>query len=214
MASLVNPHVILIAYWLIMIVLAAFFLRLACSLCGVGMPSWRRSFVSVFVVTLLAYLTFDFTCYLIMRSMDGVLLRVPPWYSYSLWFREPIGLKWYIVSHSGPFRFVPFIFGFLVAGLTQFVVLQADATFRFGLLIVVLQWFATVVAGYLVALLFGVALGALGATLQPELAQTAPEQLPRHAAPERSSGGSTAGEARSLQLIEQKVEGAVKTSRE
>ena len=33
------------------------------------------------VVTFLAYLAFDFTSYLIMRSLVGVVLRVPPWYS-------------------------------------------------------------------------------------------------------------------------------------
>jgi hypothetical protein len=135
MASLLHPHVILIAYWLIMIVLAAFFLRLACSLCRAGIPSWKRSFISVLVVTFLAYLAFDFTCYLTMRTMDGVLLQVPPWYSYGLWFREPIGLKWYIVSHAGPLQFVPLILGLFVAGLLQFIVLQADVTFGFGLLI-------------------------------------------------------------------------------
>jgi hypothetical protein len=177
MAFLLHPHVILIAYWLIMIVLAAFFLRLACSLCRAGIPSWRRSFVSVFVVTLLGYLAFDFTCYLIMRSMDGVLIRVPFWYSYSLWFREPFGLKWYIVSHAGPFRFVPFLLGLFVAGLVQFIVLEADVSYGFGLLIVVLQWIATVVAGYIVSLLFGVVLSVIGATLQGEPEKFAPEQV-------------------------------------
>src|SRR5207248_4268205 len=168
-------HVILLAYWLIMIVLAAFFLRLACSLCRAGIPSWKRSFISVVVVTFLAYLAFDFACYLTMQTMDGVLIRVPPWYSYSLWFREPIGLKWYIVSHAGPLQFVPFVLGLFVAGVLQFIVLQADVTFGFGLLIVVLQWVATVVAGYVVSLLFGVALSAIGATLQGEPARFAPE---------------------------------------
>jgi hypothetical protein len=72
MASLLNPLVILLTYWLIMIVLAAFFLRLACSLCRAGIPSWKRSFVSVFVVTLLAYIAFDFTGYLTMKQPDLV----------------------------------------------------------------------------------------------------------------------------------------------
>jgi hypothetical protein len=192
MAYLLHPHVILIAYWLIMIVLAAFFLRLACSLCGAGMPSWRRSFVSVFVVTLLAYLAFDFTGYLTMKTMDGVLFQLPPWYSYSLWFREPIGLKWYLVSQAGPLRVVPFILGLCVAGLVQFVVLQADVSFGIGFLIVVLQWAATVVAGYIVSLLFGVLLSAIGATLQPEAARMAFESVPRQTAPEQSTGRQNA----------------------
>jgi len=176
--------------------------------------------------------------------MDGELLRVPPWYSYGIWFREPIGLKWFIVSHTGFLRFVPIILAVFVAGLLQFIVLQADVTFGFGLLIVVLQWVATVVAGYVVSLLFGVALSAIGATLQGEPGRFAPEQTRQQAEPEqptaqqkkaaqpkatasnkkavaaaeektaqeRSSSGTTAGEP--LQMAQQKVEGALKTSQD
>lgn len=241
MVTLLHPLVILLAFWLIMVVLAAFFLRLACSLCRAGIPSWRRSFVSVFVVTLLAYLAFDFACYLTMRSMDGVLIQVPPWYSYSWWFREPIGLKWYIVSHAGPFRFVPFLVGLFVAGLFQFIVLEAEVSYGFGLLIVALQWVATLVAGYIVSLLFGVVLSAIGATLQGDRGRFSPEQARQQAEPalppgqqktkaaqpqataknkkateeknaqERSSG-KTAGEA--LQTVQQKAEDAVKVSQD
>jgi hypothetical protein len=195
MAALLHPHVILLAYWLIMIVLAAFFLRLACSLCRAGIPSWKRSFVSVFVVTILAYITFDFASYLTMKTMDGVLFRLPPWYSYSLWFREPIGLKWYLVSQAGPLRLVPFALGLFAAGLVQFVVLQADVTFGFGLLIVVLQWVATVVAGYIVSLLLGVVLSAIGATLTPESARMAFESVPRQTAPQQPAARQNTGAA-------------------
>src|SRR5947207_11554702 len=119
MASALSPQMVLIAYWAIVLVIAAFSLRMACSICRTDIPSWKRAFVSVVVVTFLAYLTFDFTCYLIMRSMDGVLLRVPPGYGYTQWFREPLGLKWYIVSHVGPVKYLPFIFGLCVAGVLQ-----------------------------------------------------------------------------------------------
>src|SRR5262249_16223907 len=145
----------------------------------------KRSFVSVFVVTILAYIAFDFSCYLTMKTMDGVLFQLPPWYSYAFWFREPIGLKWYLVSQAGPLRLVPFALGLFVAALVQFVVLQADVTFGFGLLIVVLQWGATVVAGYIVSLLFGVVLSAIGATLQSEAARKAFESVPRQTVPEK-----------------------------
>jgi hypothetical protein len=176
MASSLSPQAVLIAYWLIILVVAAFSLRMACSLCRMDLPSWRRAFVSVVVVTFLAYLTWDFTCYLVLRSMDGVLLRVPPGYSFALWFREPIGLKWYIVSHSGFLKYLPFIFALCVAGVLQLVVLQAEVTFRFGLLIFLLQWFATAVAGYIVALLFGVTLSSIGWTPPQQTVAQAPPQ--------------------------------------
>ena len=163
MAATLSPQVILLAYWLIILVVAAFSLRMACSLCRVDMPSWKRAFVSVLVVTFLAYLTFDFTCYLIMRSMNGVLIQVPPNTSYAIWFRYgPDPLKWAIVSQVGFVKYLPFVFALCVAGVLQLVVLQAQVTFRFGLLIFLMQWVATVVAGYIVGLVFGAALSSIG----------------------------------------------------
>src|SRR5262249_34286899 len=92
--SLVVYWGIFLAYWLSMFSVAAFSLRMACGIGRVGMPSWPRAFVSVVLVSFLAYLVFDFTCYVVMRSLDGVLLQVPPGYSYGMWFREPFALKW------------------------------------------------------------------------------------------------------------------------
>lgn len=183
MSATLSAHAVLIAYWAVMLVLCAFFLRMACSLCRVDMPSWRRAFVAVVVVTFLAYLTFDFTAYLVMRSMSEVLIRVPPGYGYHQWFREPFALKWQIVNHAGPLRYLPFIFGLCAAGVLQVIVLQAEVTFRFGLLIAALQWGATVVAGYVVSLLFGVALSGAGWQPQPEGAgqPAAPQAAPQQA---------------------------------
>jgi hypothetical protein len=241
MTSVLTPQVILITYWLIILVLAAFALRMACSLCRVDMPSWRRAFVSVLVVTFLTYLVFDFTCYLIMRSMDGVLLMVPPWYSYGFWFREPLQLKWFIVSHAGPLKYLPFVFGLCVAGVLQLIVLQAQVTFRFGLLIFLMQWGATFVAGYVVSLLFGVALDSIGWTPPEQTMAQAPEQAqpmdaktkraPPKGAPkarpkaagkkgpedgkgQAPAGGTTAAAPTALQKIEPGSEGAAQDAKD
>jgi hypothetical protein len=195
MASLLRPQVILIAYWIIVICLAAFFLRVSCTLCRTSQPTWKRAFVSVLVVTFLSYLVFDFTCYLIMRSMDGVLLQVPPWYSYGFWFREPIALKWYIVSHAGMLRFLPFIFALCAAGVLQLIVLQAEVTFRFGLLIVLMQWGATGVAAYVLGLVFGVALSSAGAMLPSQAKAPAADQA-RAEQPARSQQAQSKSRAR------------------
>src|SRR5262249_213763 len=130
----------------------------------------------VLVVTFLAYLTFDFTCYLTMRSMDGVLLQTPPGYSYGYWFREPLELKWFIVSHAGVLKYLPFIFALCAAGVLHVIVLQAQVTFRIGLLLFLMQWGATFVAGYVVALLFGVALTSIGWTPSQQTVAQAPGQ--------------------------------------
>jgi hypothetical protein len=176
MSATLSAHAVLITYWVVMLVICAFFLRMACSICRTDMPSWRRSFVAVVVVAFLAYLTFDFTAYLVMRSMSEVLIQVPPGYGYNHWFREPFALKWLIITHAGPLRYMPFIFGLCAAGVLQVIVLQAEVTFRFGLVIAALQWGATAVAGYVVALLFGVGLSAAGWKAQPETAPQPAEQ--------------------------------------
>jgi hypothetical protein len=177
MAAKLSPQVIILAYWLVMIVLTAFFLRMACSLCQTSMPSWRRSFISVVIVTFLAYLVWDFTAYVIMRSMEDVLIQLPPGYGYNFWFREPLLLKWFVISRAGPLRYLPFVFALCAAGVLQVIVLQAEVTFRFGLLIFLLQWGATLVAGYVVSLLFGVGLEAIGWKPEPPPVAQAPEQV-------------------------------------
>jgi hypothetical protein len=210
--SSLSPQTILAAYWLILLVLAAFALRMACGLCRLETPTWRRAFVSVLVVTFLTYLTFDFTSYLILRSMDGVKLVVPPGYSYILWFREPFNLKWYIVSNSGMLKYLPFVFGLCVAGVLQLIVLQAQVTFRIGLLIFLIQWGATFVAGYILSLLFGVALTSVGWT-PPQVATRPAGQVPPRAAhgrptpprPGQAAPQQPAAEPSSLEVIEHKA---------
>lgn len=178
MTSPIGSHSIQIIYWIVIVALSAFFLRQACSICAEGMPTWKRSIISVLLVSFLSYLVFDFTCYLIMRSMNEVLLYVPPGYSYALWFREPFGIKWYIVSRAGFLRYIPFIFAFCAAGILQLAVLEGEVTFRIGLLIALIQWSATAVAGYIVALLMGVAFSNMSWT---PAEQTAPSQAQANA---------------------------------
>ena len=98
MTAALRPHIVVLSYWLVIVLMAAFFLRQACSLCRANMPTWKRSIISVLLVTFLAYLIFDFTAYLMMRTLDGVALRVPPGYGYHIWFREALGLKWLIIA--------------------------------------------------------------------------------------------------------------------
>lgn len=229
---MLNLPLPLLAYWLIVVGLSAFFLRLACSLCQTDMPSWLRAVISTLLVSFLAYLTYDFTGYLILRSLKDVTIYVPPWYSFALWFREPIALKWAVVSMAGPLKYIPFVFALCAAGVLQVIVLQAQVTFRFGLLIFLLQWFATAVAGYILALLFGVA---LSGTAQPtQVAQPPPQaQQPRRTrqpagrqtryagrarmkttTPEAAPEAKPEEEPTSLQMLQHKVDEATKEPRE
>jgi hypothetical protein len=174
-----------------MIWLGAFFLRMACGLCQMTLPSWRRSLVSVVLVSFLAYLTYDFGAYVLVRSMEDVLIRLPPWYSFGMWFREPIGLKWYILAQTGVLKFAPLVPAIIVAGIVQVIVFEAQVNFAIGLAVVLLQWTATVVAGYIVSLLFGAVLSSVGWPPQPQTVA-------------RTSEAPT-----SLQVLPAPVEGAV-----
>ncbi len=187
MASALSPHMILITFWLVMVFLSAFFLRMACGICGMELPSWRRCLVSVLLVTFLAYVAFDFTGYLVLRSMQDVTVQLPPWYGYHLWFREPIGLKLAIISQGGPLKYIPYLFGLCAAGVLQVIVLQAQVTFRMGLVVFALQWAATLVAGYLLALVMGVGLSAVGWTPEPPPITPSPES-PREQAKAKQPG--------------------------
>jgi hypothetical protein len=182
MASSLSPHVILLAFWLVMALFAAFFLRMACGICGVNLPSWRRSFISVLIVTFLAYVAFDFTGYLILRSMQGVTIQLPEGYGYHLWFREPIGLKLFIISQGGPLKYIPYVNALCAAGVLQVIVLEAQVTFRMGLVVFALQWAATLVAGYLLSLVMGVGLEALGWKPEPPPAAPTPADQAREQA--------------------------------
>jgi hypothetical protein len=57
----------------------------ACGLFRADIPSWKRAIISVLLVAFLAYLMADFTAYLIMRSMQDVVVNVPPWTSVEPW---------------------------------------------------------------------------------------------------------------------------------
>src|SRR5690348_9170073 len=104
METALQPQTITLLFWLAIILIAAFCLRMACSFFQGTVPSWKRAIISVLIVTLLAYVAFDFTAYIIMRSMDGVFLQVPPGYSFQLWFREALPLKLHIISFAGIFK--------------------------------------------------------------------------------------------------------------
>jgi hypothetical protein len=188
MTSYLSPQVILLVYWLLIVVIAAFCMRMACSLCQVGQPTWRRAIISVVVVTFLAYVTADFSAYLLMRSMQDVVIQVPPGYGYTHWFREALGFKWMVISHAGPLRYLPIVFAVCVAGILQVIVLQAEVTFRWGLVILILQYGATAVAGYLLFLAFGAGLDAIGWTPPPV-------EVPPSSQAQGSQGAKDAGPA-------------------
>ena len=55
-------------------------------------------------------------------------------------------------------RYLPLALALLCAGILQVLALEADVTFGWGFVIVILQTIASVIGAYIVSLLFGVVL--------------------------------------------------------
>ncbi len=181
---------VVIGFWLVIILLGAFFLRQACSLCRANMPSWKRAIISVILVTFTGYLIFDYTGYIIMRSLNGVALQVPPWYGYNYWFREPLGLKWTIISYVGPLKWLPIVFALCGAGILQVLVLEAEVTFAWAFFIFMLQTVATYISAYILSLVLGSVLKSSGWTVEGE-PNSVPAAAQQQAAKPPDTGGRT-----------------------
>src|SRR5262249_43697885 len=173
-----NPHqsfLALIVYWAILTPVAAFILRQACSLFQVEMPSYRRAIFMVLVVGGSAYLTFEFSSYVIMLSMQGVFLQVPPGYGFIHWLHEPFGVKWQIISKLPMLGYLPFIFSLCIAGILQVVWLRLQVPFRLAVLILLFQAAVTYAAMLGLPFTFH---NLLGVKVEP-----APDMARREAAP-------------------------------
>jgi hypothetical protein len=133
-----------------------------------------------------AFLTVEFTSYVIMRTMDDTLVKVPEGYGFTHWLREPIGLKWAIISKVPMVRYLPFVFALCAAGFLQTLLLELRTNFRMATFIFLVQWVLTIVIMGVVSVGVNFALRTL--VRPPEQAVAgAPGQPPPPAAPEAGS---------------------------
>jgi hypothetical protein len=147
-------------FWLILIPIMVFVIRMTCSLFRLDLPSYPRAALILFVVGPMAYLTFDFCSYVIMRSIQGEYFPIPPGYSYAHWFHEPLLLKWRILSLVPLMRFLPIVFALCVGGVLEVLLLQLQVNFRVGLLLCLVQWAANLIILVVFSIVFNFALGA------------------------------------------------------
>jgi hypothetical protein len=172
-----NP-LLVTAFWVLLFPVAAFLLRVACSVCGEDPPSWRRSFIGLLVVSAGAYFAWDLSSYLFMLMMrdDTVGVRLPPGYSYWKWLREPVGLKWAVLGIVPGVRFIPVLVAIVVAGVLQVGVLEVP--FRNAFAITLLQGAMSLVAMAVLAFLLTATRGYLGQVARPEGAAGPPAEAP------------------------------------
>jgi hypothetical protein len=167
-----------IAFWVLLVPVAAYLLRVACTVCGEDPPSWRRSVIGLLVVVAGAYFTWDFASYLFMRMMgdDTVGARLPPGYSYTQWLREPVGLKWAVLGIVPGVRVIPVLMAVVVAGTLQVGVLEVP--FRNAFAITLIQGAMTLVAMAVLAFLLTLTRGFVGQVAQPAAAGPPVEAAP------------------------------------
>src|SRR5262249_47175197 len=166
-----------VAFWALLVPVAAYLLRVACGVCGEDPPSWRRAVIGLLVMAAGAYFTWDVASYLFVRMMgdDTVGVRLPPGYSYGRWLREPVGLKWAVLGIVPGVRFIPILMAVVVAGVLQVGVLEVP--FRNAFAITLLQGAMTLVAMAVLAFLLTLTRGYVGQVAARPPAEEAPGPL-------------------------------------
>ncbi len=144
--ALTSDVIATIAFWALMIPIAAYIFQNVCSMCGADYPTFRRAALTTVLVTAAAFLTFDGIGYgLIKASSDTVNLNLPPDYGYSNWLREPLYLKWQVLGLIPMIgRLLPIVVAVCLAA-TLYVFILTEP-FRICMSILAIQWTVNVVA--------------------------------------------------------------------
>lgn len=135
-----------IAFWALMIPIAAYIFQNVCSMCGADYPTFRRAVLTTVLVTAAAFLAFDGIGYgLVKASSDTVNLNLPSDYGYSNWLREPLYLKWQVLGLIPMIgRLLPIVVAVCLAA-TLYVFILTEP-FRICMSILAIQWTVNVVA--------------------------------------------------------------------
>jgi hypothetical protein len=141
MAPHVESHSLLVvAYWLAMIPIAAAVLVTVTGYCiDDGPSSFSRAMLIVVAVAAGVFFAYDLTGYVFARLMQdpAVGVRLPPQYSYWDWLREPAGLKWRVLGFVPFIRYIPVGIALIVGAVMQIFIW--NITFPFALLVFLAQ---------------------------------------------------------------------------
>jgi hypothetical protein len=170
---------IVLAYWLLMIPIAAAILYKVAGFCTDDYPtSFRRAVLMVLATAAVVFFTYDLSGYFFALWMrdPAVGVVMPPGYTYWDWLREPLAVKWHVLSFVPFIRFLPVGFA-LIAGCVLQIFLW-NVPFKLGAVVFVAQVVLTLVAMELLSLAFR-----FGIELYD---RAAPPPRPAHAAAETS----------------------------
>jgi hypothetical protein len=191
-------HLLITLYWLAMFPIATFILvYVTVYVTGESPQTLMRAALTTLLVAVSVFLTYDVSGYLLARMMQDASagIRFPLHYSYWDWLREPLALKWYVLSFVPIIRFLPVLFALCIGGMVQ--VFLWKIPYHLGIVVFLTQVFLDLLAMLLLSFFFSLGIGVYERTVL----RTGPA---RAAEPFR---GTTPGAAPSnLQHLRQLVE--------
>ena len=143
--------------FIVVSLMAAFFQKMACGICGEGLPTNKKAIVLAAITLLLTYLAWDFSGFGMVRFSKEAFR---PEYremihnlTYPTWAQLPLNVKVDAVGYVPMVNKLPYIFALCVAGVCT--VFGLTVTFRVGLVILVLQATMTLTAFAIANFLLG-----------------------------------------------------------
>jgi hypothetical protein len=113
-------YLVTILFWLAMFPIATYILVYVTNyITGESPQTLVRAALTTLLVGGAVFFTYDASGYLFARMMQdpGVGVQFPANYTYWDWLREPLGLKWHVLSFIPVIRFLPVLFALCVGGI-------------------------------------------------------------------------------------------------
>jgi hypothetical protein len=172
-------NLVVLLYWLMFLFVGVFILVQVTGFFTGEYPETFRKAVGIFLVTFaVVYFSYDLSSYFFVFLMQdpGVGFVLPPGYSYWIWLREPLAVKWQVLAFVPFIRFFPILFALIMGGVAQ--VFLWTVPYRVGAVIFLAQVFLDLVAMTLLSYAFSWGIVLYERAVQkPERARPAPQHF-------------------------------------
>ena len=196
--SIEHSSLLPILFWLLLLPIAIFILmRTTAFWTEEGPGTILGAAKTVLAIWLTVFFVYDLSGYGFARLMQDPRLGIafPPNYSYLSWFREPMGLKWFVLGYVPLIRYLPVLFALCAGGVVQ--VLLWKIPFRVGMLVFLSQLFLNIFAMAVLSLVFSFFVG---------VEKGADGKVPRRVAAANRRAAAAAAAPDGLPGLQQKIE--------
>ena len=196
--SIEHSSLLPILFWLLLLPIAIFILmRTTAFWTEEGPGTILGAAKTVLAIWLTVFFVYDLSGYGFARLMQDPRLGIafPPNYSYLSWFREPMGLKWFVLGYVPLIRYIPVLFALCAGGVVQ--VLLWKIPFRVGMLVFLSQLFLNIFAMAVLSLVFSFFVG---------VEKGADGKVPRRVAAANRRAAAAAAAPDGLPGLQQKIE--------